>query len=917
MKGVNFPIQAKIFISYLAIVICLGISLIVVNGQMKNLQAEIDVISNHDMAVHELANQIQKNMLDMETGMRGFMITGDEQYLEPYQISSRSWQDNYNKLYALLKDNPDQQQALEQMRPLILSWIANTGEFVIQNKRENNEAALQQYFAQNTGKNAMDDIRSQMSSLVAKEKNLTADRVAKLNQSNENVLYIWYVIAGGVTLISFAMSLFLSSSIVRTIRQVVRTIKDISKSDTGVDLSARIHVQSKDELRDLAEATNDLLSSLEKQSWIQRSLTEISTLYQGITDIGDLSKAVITVLAPKLQAAYGIVYLRKNAGNETVFVRVADYALAHQNITGTFRVGEGLVGQCALDRRIFLFDNLPEDYLKVTSGLGEAVPSNLVVAPITVEGRVEAVIEFASFQPFEASHLTLLDLLQDKFGQAILNVLGRMEVERLLSESQVMTEELQTQSEELQTQSEELQMQQEQLRITNEFLEEQNLFAEQRATELKKTRDALADYARKLQASSQYKTDFLANMSHELRTPLNSILILSQMLMENHQGEGEEKEVEEYSRVIFRAGQDLLRLIDDILDLSKIEAGKIEILTDEVNVSEIPQSMQSMFEPIAAKKQLAFGVEMHPDTPSVLLTDGQRLHQVLKNLLSNACKFTEKGSVTLRIEPAHPDRVRELLPQLQVEQVLSFSVIDTGIGIPCDKQEIIFDAFQQVDGTTNRQYGGTGLGLSICREFTRLLGGALSVESEPEKGSTFTLYIPNRTERQAQQQAAEQTAAEEVAAGGSQLLEEIESEKDLVVHIADSVPLHEQLFQGKHVLLVDDDARNVYALVTALERKGVRVEVAENGKQAVDLLLEDRSYDLVLMDIMMPIMDGYQAMKAIREDLGMTDMPIIALTAKAMKNEREKCMEAGASDYIMKPLNIDQLFSLMRVWLTK
>ncbi|MED1793681.1 CHASE3 domain-containing protein [Brevibacillus nitrificans] len=917
MKGVNFPIQAKIFISYLAIVICLGISLFIVNGQMKNLQAEIDVISNHDMAVHELANQIQKNMLDMETGMRGFMITGDEQYLEPYQISSRSWQDNYNKLYALLEDNPDQQQALEQMRPLILSWIANTGEFVIQNKRENNEAALQQHFSQNTGKNAMDDIRSQISSLVAKEKNLTADRVAKLNQSNENVLYIWYVIAGGVTLISFAMFLFLSSSIVRTIRQVVKTIKDISKSDTGVDLSARIHVQSKDELRDLAEATNDLLSSLEKQSWIQRSLTEISTLYQGITDIGDLSKAVITELAPKLQAASGIVYLRKNAGNETVFVRVADYALAHQNTTDTFRVGEGLVGQCALDRRIFLFDNLPEDYLKVKSGLGEAVPRNLVVAPITVEGRVEAVIEFASFQPFEASHLTLLDLLQDKFGQAILNVLGRMEVERLLSESQVMTEELQTQSEELQTQSEELQMQQEQLRITNEFLEEQNLFAEQRATELKKARDELADYARKLQASSQYKTDFLANMSHELRTPLNSILILSQMLMENHQGEGEETEVEEYSRVIFRAGQDLLRLIDDILDLSKIEAGKIEILTDEVNVSEIPQSMQSMFEPIAAKKQLAFGVEMHPDTPSVLLTDGQRLHQILKNLLSNACKFTEKGSVTLRIEPAHPDRVRELLPQLQEEQVLSFSVIDTGIGIPCDKQEIIFDAFQQVDGTTNRQYGGTGLGLSICREFTRLLGGALSVESEPEKGSTFTLYIPNRTERQVQQQAAEQTAAEEVAAGGSQLLEEIESEKDLVVPIGDSVPLHEQLFQGKQVLLVDDDARNVYALVTALERKGVRVEVAENGKQAVGLLLEDRSYDLVLMDIMMPIMDGYQAMKAIREDLGMTDMPIIALTAKAMKNEREKCMEAGASDYIMKPLNIDQLFSLMRVWLTK
>ncbi|WP_289139503.1 CHASE3 domain-containing protein [uncultured Brevibacillus sp.] len=918
MKGFNLNIQAKIFIVYVSIVACLGVSLLIVNHAMKDLQAEIEFISNHDMTVHELTSQVQKNVLDMETGMRGYVITGDEQYLEPYEIGSRSWQDNYNKLYTMLADNPGQQRNLEQIRPLILSWVANTGEYVVQKKKENKAEALQHHFEQNTGKKTMDQLRTQLDSFLVDEKRVTAERIEKLNQSNEKVLYIWYAIIGFVTIITFALSLYLSRTIVSTIKQVVKTIREITDPSSDVDLTARIEVQTKDELRELAFATNDLLGSLERQSWIQKSLTEISTIYQGITDIHTLAKAFVGRLAPKLGAAYGVVYLRKNHSAETIFIRVADYALANQeHAADSFRLGEGLVGQCAVDKRIFLIDHLPEDYIKVTSGLGEASPRHLVVAPITVEGRVEAVVELAAFQPFEAAHLTLLDLLQEKFGQSIVSVLGRMEVERLLSESQVMTEELQTQSEELQTQSEELQMQQEQLRMTNEFLEEQNLFAQQRAAELQKAKDELADYARKLQESSQYKTDFLANMSHELRTPLNSILILSQMLMENSQSETDEEEVEEYSRVIYTAGQDLLRLIDDILDLSKIEAGKIEIMTDEVNVSEIPQLMQSMFEPVTAKKQVDFEVRVHPDTPDLILTDGQRLHQILKNLLSNACKFTEQGSVTLRIGPANPLRVQELLPDLREETVLEFSVMDTGIGIPYDKQELIFEAFQQVDGTTNRQYGGTGLGLSICREFTRLLGGAIVVESEPNKGSAFTLYLPSkRDDASPDGQGTGLLTTDEVAATGSMVALERGAEAISWLDTATAAP-EEKLFQGKHVLLVDDDARNVYALVTALERKGVSVEVAENGREALKKLRGAEEYDLVLMDIMMPIMDGYEAMKIIREELGLDQLPIIALTAKAMKHEREKCLESGASDYIMKPLNIDQLFSLMRVWLTK
>ena len=453
--------------------------------------------------------------------------------------------------------------------------------------------------------------------------------------------------------------------------------------------------------------------------------------------------------------------------------------------------------------------------------------------------------------------------------------------------------------------------------MTNEYLEEQKHAAEQRAVELKKAKDELEDYSLQLEMSSQFKTDFLANMSHELRTPLNSILILSQMIMESND-EMDMSEVREFAQRTYGAGRDLLRLIDDILDLSKIEAGKIEILTDEVNVTEIPQMMRNMFDPVATKKNLTFDVFTDPDVPPIVSTDGQRLQQIWKNLLSNAFKFTEQGSVTVRIELAHPEKVEELFGLEVKVPVLSISVTDTGIGIPLDKQKIIFEAFQQVDGTTHRQYGGTGLGLSICREFTRLLGGAIDVQSEPHKGSTFTLYIPSRLESDYRDQV-DHLAIAEVAASASEIhgesIEEDTETKWVERNEAESSDV--QLFKGKKVLLVEDDGRNVFALVTALEKKGVKVQVAQNGRRAIDILQEQSDFDLIFMDIMMPVMGGYEAMKIIRHDLKIENLPIIALTAKSMKGERDKCMEAGASDYIMKPLNINQLFSLMRVWLTE
>lgn len=887
---------------------------------MNYLQNEVNFLSQHDLEVHDLANKIQKNILDMETGMRGYVITGDEAYLEPYNLASRSWLDNYNKLHSMLGKNGKEQRNLEEMKPLILEWITDSGENVINEKKENNISNVNEHFMKNTGKNITDQLRIQLDSFIAEQKKLTTERVNKLNQTNMNLTITLYTLIIVVTAITIITAFYFSNSIVNTIREVVKTIKSIT--DSEIDLTTRIEIKTRDETKELAEAMNQLLNSLEKQSWIQKSMAEISTMYQGITDINELTQSFLTKLAPLLQATYGVLYFRRIHKGVIEYVKVAGYAIADEECTKTsFQLGEGLVGQVALDKRIFLIDKLPEEHFKVTSGLGASSPRNLLIAPILVEGRVEAVVEFAALQPFLSQHLTLLDQLQDKFGSAITNVTGRMEVERLLGESQLLTEELQTQSEELQAQSEELQMQQEQLRITNEFLEEQKQFAEQRALELKKAKNELEDYSMKLEMSSQYKSEFLANMSHELRTPLNSILILSQMLMENEENM-DVSEVRESARVVYTAGGDLLRLIDDILDLSKIEAGKIEILTDEVNVTEIPQLMRNMFNPIATKKNLTFEVILDSEVPPIILTDGQRLAQVWKNLLSNAFKFTEQGSITVRIKLAHNEKVKELLGKELEGPILEICVADTGIGIPLDKQEIIFEAFQQVDGTTNRQYGGTGLGLSICRELTCLLGGAIEVQSKPNEGSLFTIYIPSKLNDEYPENARN-LALTEMAASFSEIQEKIEkieedtslssvNGNDSTVESPDA-----QLFNGKKVLLVEDDGRNVIALVTALEKRGVKVQVAENGRQAIEILQAQTDFDLIFMDIMMPVMGGYEAMEIIRHELQMESIPIIALTAKAMKGERDKCMEAGASDYIMKPLNMNQLFSLMRVWLTE
>ncbi|CAG7638633.1 Sensor histidine kinase RcsC [Paenibacillus solanacearum] len=896
LQKAKYGIRFKIILGYAVITVFFIISILIVNSQVSSMQEQRNYIIEHDIAVFDLTNQIEKHMLDMETSQRGFVLTGDPAYLEPYTNASSSWKEDYTRLYAMLPDNPEQQKKLELIRSTIQHWITVAGDPTIVMKKENKTQELDAFFKSDPGKKDMDEVRAQFKAFRSTVKELTLDRADKLDQMNRTLVFGFYALMALVLLIASGVAASISSSIVRTLREVTEAITEIASSKQS---HRRIPVSTQDEIGMLGEATNALLESHEREYWLQTKVGEVVTMIQGMPDTRTLGGKLISHIAPLLNATYGVIYIVTGKAGQQRIVKLASYASSGENAGfDGFRVGEGLVGQCVLENRMFHLTDVPVDYIHISSGLGKASPKDVLIAPIAYEGQVIAVLELATLETFAPEHLQLLEDIIESLGIMINSVESRTEVERLLRESQAMTEELQTQAEELQTQQEEL-------RVTNEQLEKQNRFAEEKAQELDRIRVELEEYTEQLQQSSQYKSDFLANMSHELRTPLNSIIILSEMLSENKKRTLTAEE-QEYARIVHSSGNDLLSLINDILDLSKVEAGKIDIVVDEMNVTELPAHMSKQFMKVAEQKSLQFMIELAPDVPTIFLTDEQRVHQILRNLLSNAFKFTERGSVTMRVQTAEPKLVKQLFSPQRHDTVLALSVSDTGIGIPADKREVIFEAFHQADGTTSRKFGGTGLGLSICREFAKLLGGHIVVESEEGVGTNFTLYVPS-LEPNKQRHIHETAVSFETDAPAAVVP---------VSRLTPAVP-PSTLFAGKHILVVDDDVRNVFALTTWLEDAGFHVTVASNGQECLDALNGDVPIDLALIDIMMPVMDGYETIRRIRANPQLAALPIIALTAKAMKHDREQCLEAGASDYISKPINMNQLTSLMRVWLAK
>ncbi len=1097
------------------------------------------------------ANQIGKLGADMETSMYGYLVTGEESLLQPFEIGKPRIAAETASLTELVKGNREQVSRLRRIGALQTQWN-EFAQAIVDLRRK--DLDYQQPVRSAGGRSLTGEIRREFSEFIGIEERL-------LQQRNEQARSTTFWGMAAYLLFSLGLSGLLALMGHRDLMRL---------SDTYGEAEQQ-------------QAATALL--LEQQLWLRTGQRELAEHTIGQQALESLGRSVLEFLARYLDMAVAAVYIREDNGS---LRRVAAYGFSQgsEEAGQSFHSAEGLVGQAALENRVLQLSNLPDNYLKVTSGLGQGPARHVLVVPVHNDGQVNGVVELGFARELGPRDLEFVNLIANNIGNSIHAALYRRQLQDVLAETQRLNEDLQAQQEELRTANEELEEksrvlkeyqvslenQQAELEQTNEQLSEVALSLDHKNTALSQAQILLEERAEELSRASRYKSEFLANMSHELRTPLNSSLILSRLLSDNQKGNLDAEQVR-FAQSINSAGNDLLSLINDILDISKVEAGKLELSPETIALGDLAASLKNTFGPLARQKDLIFDITLAPDTPATLVTDRQRVEQVLKNLLSNAIKFTETGRVSLTVSP-------------QPGGAIGFAVQDSGIGIPQEQQQIIFEAFRQADGTTSRRYGGTGLGLSISRDLTALLGGSIAVQSQVGQGSIFTLVLPGlwrepqtpsasptapATAQRAQAMAPglpvlpvwpgasapvpafpddrhqaskgrlvlvieddpvfakilydlahelnyrclvahgaedgfalatqfvpsailldmglpdhpglsvlerlkgnpqtrhipvhvvsgddrseaalqmgaigyalkptsrdqlkevfrklEETLTQKIkrvllvendalqrtslmaligdddvqitaAATGSQALalladtvfdcmvidlklpdiqgyellqrmatEDIcafppvivyterlltpQEEADLLKYsrtiimkgarsperLLDEVTLflhkvestlsserqtllqitrnRDQVFEGRKVLLVDDDVRNIFALTSALENKGLRVEIGRNGFEAIRKLDEVSDIDLVLMDIMMPGMDGLEATRRIRQDPRFQKLPIIAVTAKAMKDDQDQCMEAGANDYLAKPIELDRLYSLLRVWMPR
>ncbi|MCG7344114.1 response regulator [Sporosarcina sp. ACRSL] len=1016
-----------------------------------------EVISLRNLLIYENDHLIQEEITTIEEQSERVAANID-------RLGTHANTEEQLQIMSKLKDNYTE---FDKYKAQLIEYVLNGNRTYAIALMNNNSKTIQKQF---------EDLMSELTTSF--ETNMYTSIEGEKDGFTRNVLLetIVSILITSIIIILLFRSIWSFSSRLNRVATVMNGI-----ANGKLDLTTEVEVKGQDEIDEVATSFNQMTASLEDQmkkqqdlTWTKTNIAAITTSISGARTVESLAETLLSQIVPLVGGSHAVFYVadEDEEKSEAIFTLRASYAFRERkHMTTSFRPGEGLIGQCALEKTTITLSKVPSDYITVKSGLGEATPLTLYLLPILFEGEVKGVIEIASFEPMDDKEQTLLEELVDDLGIILESIIGRIKQAKLLEETQVLMEEIQTQSEELQSQQDELkatneeleqqtmtlreseqrlQQQQEELEETNTELEEktnrlenQNKLYEEKNKQLENARMELEEQARRLALSSKYKSEFLANMSHELRTPLNSMLILSNLLADNKEDTLTNKQVE-FAKTIHSSGQDLLGLINDILDLSKIESGKSIVKASHVSLNELAEIIERNFRPVANEKDLGFSVTLHDDLPECIYTDDAKLQQVLKNLLANAFKFTEQGEVRLEVSNVSTSN----------DHLIQFSVKDTGIGIAKEKRDLIFEAFQQVDGTISRKYGGTGLGLSISKEIASLLGGKITLESEEGKGSTFSLIISDYQEEMIEkfQDDVHEAAAtvEEVlpakkdtpvlvepavekqkdnshivkllivdddltqrnsimellgdmdvimkaVSTGREALHElrrnnfdclildlgltdttgfdlIEKVKDVNDHLkvfvytgrdispeeehylnkyADSIiiknqhspqrlkeelelyvnerrtdrgnvipedidkQLNDKDLEGKKVLLVDDDVRNVYALSSILEQYGMNISFAENGKEALRILRDDPSFHLIITDIMMPEMDGYEAMKQIRQMPIYKHHPIIALTAKAMKGDREKSLQAGASDYIMKPVDNDQLLSLIKVWLFK
>src|SRR5438034_5476729 len=659
----------------------------------------------------------------------------------------------------------------------------------------------------------------------------------------------------------------------------VRAIADVATAVTKGDLTRMITVEAMGEVAALKDNINEMIVNLKdttlknsEQDWLKTNLAKFSRMLQGQKDMLTVAKLILSELAPVVEAQHGVFYII-GSKEEPVLRLLASYAYrARKNVGNEFRLGEGVVGQAAVEKEKILLTNVPRDYIQVSSGLGEAPPLNILVLPVIFEGQVKAVIELASFARFSATHQAFLDQLMESIGIVLNTIAANTRTEDLLKQSQSLATELQVRQRELTRSNAELEEK-------AKLLADQNVEVERKNREVEQARQALEEKASQLALTSKYKSEFLANMSHELRTPLNSLLILAEQLGGNPEGNLTRRQID-YAKTIHAAGNDLLKLINDILDLAKIESGTVTIEAADVAVVDLVDYVERTFRPVAESRALDFTIEADPRMPAVLRTDSKRLQQVIRNLLSNAFKFTEHGSVTLRAglarEGWNPDN--EVLNEAPA--VVVFSVSDTGIGIHPEKQQIIFEAFQQADGSTSRRYGGTGLGLAISREIARVLGGEIAVVSTPGKGSAFKLYLPHL------HPAARPARGSDAA---------LDTERPPATHLAVTVegpaagaePPAEEVEDDRHdigpndrvLLVIEDDPPFARVLLEQAHARGFKAVVAARGAAAIALARRLQPHAITL-DIRLPDIDGWRILNQLKQDLATRHIPVHVISVQ-------------------------------------
>jgi len=1203
---------------FLGFGIIILIMLIVIGNSYVNFVRESEAVkwNVHTYEVIQESDELLNSLINMETGARGYVITGNENFLNPFDEGKVSYEEHYNKLKEFTIDNPKQQQRLLEIQNQYEKWLEWENTKIILPMQEvssgelNNDAIIA-VVQSGEGKAMMDNLRSILGEINTEEREVLANRNIELVNMERETRTVMLV---GGTLAAIAAAIIASlviRMIVNPVKVVTNTFKEIAEGD--VNLEARLNISSMDELGTMAKYFNIFMTKLKEliqenknQNWLTVGRAELNEKIKGLQEINPLCQNIISFICRYLDAQMGVIYVKSD--NNT-FKLASSYAHSNsKNLSDEIYIGEGLVGQSVLEKRTILVTNSPQDYFKITSGLGEAYPKNILITPCIYHDDVECVIELGGFGEFSDVHLEYLEQISETVAISINLVKAQYKTKELLNKTLEQSEELQVQQEELRQNNEELeeqakilkrselelQAQQEELKVSNSELEEKTLTLEEQKKEMIKNNRNLIkanleieEKAKELEITNKYKSEFLANMSHELRTPLNSILVLSELLGNKKDNTPLTDKQVEYAKTIHSSGENLLKLINDILDLSKVEAGKMDINFEDVNLSELVGITKRLFSPIALQKNLDFKIEVQSNMPEEIVSDNQRIQQIINNLLSNAFKFTHSGLITMDICKPNEKDIRSFNLTSDLSNLVAIKISDTGIGIPLEKQKLIFEPFKQSDGTTSRKYGGTGLGLSISKELASLLGGNIYLSSEEGNGSTFTLIVLDggTTSKDKNKSIVEDELVikkddsdaleyenlssknNNIGEGNDKVFDEkiedsekllliIEDDEDFLKVLSDlaskkgysvlvekngldgynlaekykpdailidiglpdingwkiidrlknteetkNIPVHvisgrdneesnkesknlvgyvkkpvnlEELYKlfndieenisknfrkiliidenekqsgplcdnlrnegfnvvisrsgfeayeilkkeqfdcmildlklrdmngieflkkleeeniikfpilihteenitqddeaklkkyvdniiikgkrsierlideaslffndvdlkledkkiqnikynheresslaNKKILIIDDDMRNVFSLSSALEEKGISIVVGRNGAEGIEKLHENLDIDLIIMDVMMPEMDGYTAMNKIRKDAKFQNIPIIAITAKAMKDDRQKCIEAGANDYLTKPIEIDRLISLLRVWLYK